>query len=218
MIRVKNLGMLRDLVSERVELSSKEGKGFVDLNDLDVSKLTSLDSAIQDSHLPIDVSRWDVSNMESTFDAFKGCSFVGSLKNWNVSKIKNMRLMFCACTFNEPQDFSKWDVANCENFQAMFNGAKGEFLGIERWDVSSAKTIKYMFLGERGRFCDSIDVASWRLNDECERKEFIEEVDVDMKRGFYRREVDFDEFQMLCQKRKLDKLNVFEQGSKKRVL
>ena len=217
MITIEYIGQLRDLVAERVDLATRNGKTSVNLNDLDVSRLTSLDSALSGIDFPIDVSHWDVSNIESAFEAFLGCKLVGTLENWNVSKIKNMRLMFCACSFDVPQDFSKWDVSGCENFQAMFNDAKGNLFGFENWQMSSAKSIKYMFLGEERSFFNKINIASWVLNDNCERKEFVEEIsDCNIKP--YRREVDFDEFQMLCQKRTLDKLNDLKLIAKNRFL
>ena len=84
---------LQDIIDKRI----KEEGNEVDLNDIDVSKITDM------SYL------------------FDGIIFNGDISNWDVSNVKDMNYMFYHCnSFN--QNISVWDISNVKdfNFTDMF--------------------------------------------------------------------------------------------------
>ena len=86
---------LQDIIKQRI----KEEGNEVDLNDIDVSKISDM------SHL------------------FKGTAFNGDISNWDVSNVKDMHGMFNGCkSFN--QDISNWDVSNVTDMKNMFDNCK----------------------------------------------------------------------------------------------
>ena len=88
---------LKDIIKQRIKQEGNE----VDLNDIDVSKIT------------------DMSNL------FEGTAFNGDISNWDVSNVTNMNSMFSWCVaFN--QDISNWDVSKVINNYRMFNSCKIE--------------------------------------------------------------------------------------------
>ena len=81
---------LKDIILQRI----KEDGNEVDLNDIDVSKIT------------------DMSNL------FVGTDFNGDISEWDVSNVTNMHAMFYNCKlFN--QDISTWDVSNVPSLCRM---------------------------------------------------------------------------------------------------
>ena len=84
---------LKNIIKQRIKSEGNE----VDLNDIDVSKITDM------SYL------------------FEGTAFNGDISNWDVSNVENMSNMFYECeSFN--QDISGWDVSNVTSMSFMFNG------------------------------------------------------------------------------------------------
>ena len=113
-IVVTSFPQLRDLIDDRV----KEFGPNCDLNDLDVSQITSMNRL------------------------FFGSKFNGNISKWDVSSVKDMAEMFAYSSFNG--NISKWDVSNVEDMNSMF--ADSEFRGdISRWDVSNVKDMRWMF-------------------------------------------------------------------------
>ena len=107
---------LKDIILKRI----KEEGNEVDLNDIDVSKITDMSSLFEDTDFNGDISKWDVSNVTNMSYMFYGCiSFNQDISTWNVSNVTNMYCMFCNCkSFN--QDISAWDVSNVTNNHYMF--------------------------------------------------------------------------------------------------
>ena len=82
---------LQDIIKQRIKDEGSE----VDLNDIDVSKITDMS------------------------DLFVGTDFNGDISNWNTSNVTDMSFMFYDCeSFN--QDISDWDVSNVTNMSSMF--------------------------------------------------------------------------------------------------
>ena len=85
---------LRNIIEQRIE---QEGNK-VDLNDIDVSKITDM-----------------------SFIFSELLDFNGNVSNWDVSNVVDMRYMFYECQkFN--QDISEWDISNVKNMTNMFRG------------------------------------------------------------------------------------------------
>ena len=111
---------LKDIILKRIEAEGNE----VDLNDIDVSKITDMTSLFEETDFNGDISKWDVSNVTNMRSMFYLCeSFNQDIFSWDVSKVTNMSAMFYGCkSFN--QDISSWDVSKVTNMSNMFSGCK----------------------------------------------------------------------------------------------
>ena len=132
---------LKDIILQRIE---KEGNE-VNLNDIDVSKITDMSNLFDRTLFNGDISKWDVSNVTSMEQMFYFCEkFNQDISNWDVSNVTNMYSMFYNCkSFN--QDISSWDVSNVENMDWMFGGCSKFNQDISSWDVSNVKNNKFVF-------------------------------------------------------------------------
>ena len=111
---------LKDIISKRI----KEEGNEVDLNDIDVSKITDMSNLFVGTDFNGDISDWDVSNVTDMSYMFYKCSnFNQDISKWNVSKVTDMSFMFSRCkSFN--QNICKWDVSSVTsvtNMRGMFN-------------------------------------------------------------------------------------------------
>ena len=107
---------LKDIIKQRIKQDGNE----VDLNNIDVSKITDMSNLFERTAFNGDISNWDVSSVTNMRYMFSWCeSFNQDISNWNVSNVENMSNMFYGCeSFN--QDISGWDVSNVENMSNMF--------------------------------------------------------------------------------------------------
>ena len=112
----KTKGELKYLISQRMEAEGNE----VDLNDIDISKITDMSNLFSNTNFNGDISGWDVSNVTNMEFMFYECkSFNQDISTWDVSKVTNMVGMFYKCkSFN--QDISTWDVLNVTDVYNMF--------------------------------------------------------------------------------------------------
>ena len=126
---------LQDIINNRIK---QEGNN-VDLNDIDVSKITDMSELFEGTDFNGNISNWDISNVTDIGYMFYECgAFNQDISNWNVSNVKDMRFMFYGCkSFN--QDISRWDVSNVIDMSYMFYGCKSFNQDISRWDVASVK-------------------------------------------------------------------------------
>lgn len=167
---------IKDLVNEAIK---NYGTG-VDLNFIDTSKVTNMNSLFDQTDFEGDISYWNVSNVTNmnymfykceNFNCnlsnwelknlkraegmFEGCSnFIGiGLDNWELSKLEYANFMFANCE-NFNQDLSKWDPCRLKHTIKMFyNCEKLKGTGLEHWTTSSLEDMKSMFDG-----CLSLDV------------------------------------------------------------
>ena len=104
-----------------------------DLNHIDVSEVTNMDSLFccdqysldgpgpKYNDLNPDISRWYVSNVEDMWGMFAHCyNFNCDISGWDVSKVENMYAMFRGCE-NFNQDISRWNTQNVKYHDSMFN-------------------------------------------------------------------------------------------------
>jgi len=76
-----------------LDLLEKRGEN-ADLNDIDTSNITFMDSLFSDSYFNGNISGWDVSNVEDMDFMFYNSDFNGDISNWDVRKVEHMRDMF----------------------------------------------------------------------------------------------------------------------------
>ncbi len=102
---------LQDIIEQRIKQEGNE----VDLNDIDVSKITDMAFLFKDTNFNGNVSEWDVSNVTNMVGMFYRCSkFNQDISNWDVSNVTNMHSIFWKCKkFN--QDLSNWDVSKVKD-------------------------------------------------------------------------------------------------------
>src|SRR5574344_1942254 len=77
---------LYEIISDRI---FKEGPNC-DLNDIDTSLITDMNSLFYNSDFNGDISEWDVSNVKSMNFMFAYSKFNGDVSNWNTSKVEDM--------------------------------------------------------------------------------------------------------------------------------
>ena len=107
---------LKEIIENRIKDEGNE----VDLNDMDVSKITDMSSLFEYSDFNGNISKWDVSNVTSMEYMFFVCKlFNQDISSWDVSNVTNMEGMFCECkSFNK--DISTWDVSNVKSIDGIF--------------------------------------------------------------------------------------------------
>ena len=126
-----------------------------DLNDIDVSKITSMsylfsaNSVINGNKIfkdfNGDISQWNVSNVKNMSGMFNYCNqFNCDISSWDVSHVTNMKFMFYWCEqFN--CDISKWDVSNVTHMNGMFSNCYRFNCDISRWNVSNVEDMTNAF-------------------------------------------------------------------------
>ena len=126
---------LKNIIKQRIEQEGNE----VNLNDIDVSKITDMSSLFKDTNFNGDIFSWDVSNVKDMSVMFFNCeAFNQDISNWDVSNVKNMSNMFYGCTkFN--QDISSWNVSKVTTMYSMFYNCEAFNQDISNWDVSNVK-------------------------------------------------------------------------------
>ncbi len=108
---------LKNVIKKRI----KEEGNEVDLNDIDVSKITDMSWMFEGTNFNGDISRWDVSNVTDMGLMFYTCSnFNSDISDWDVSNVKDMSWMFAKCSkFN--QNISNWNVSKVTDNDNMFD-------------------------------------------------------------------------------------------------
>ena len=120
-------GMVRPSTKEelRNEIKIRLDRGQYNLNDIDTSKITDMNSLFMQFSLydlsKLDISLWNTHNVTNMRSMFFGCTnFNSDLSKWDVSNVKTMMEMFCGCT-NFNCDLSKWNVKKVKNMYYMFD-------------------------------------------------------------------------------------------------
>ena len=133
---------LQDIILKRI----KEEGNEVDLNDIDVSKITDMSYLFEYTNFNGNISAWDVSNVISMRSMFSNCEkFNKDISAWDVSNVKDMSYMFFNCEkFN--QDISNWNVSNVTNMPYIFCWCTSFNQDISGWNVSNVKDMKGIFI------------------------------------------------------------------------
>ena len=132
---------LKEIIEKRIKDEGNE----VDLNDIDVSKITDMSSLFEYSDFNGNISNWDVSNVTNMKYMFYGCkNFNSDISNLDVSSVTNMSYMFSGCKmFN--QDISDWNVSKVTDMDCMFYKCTNFNQDISDWNVSKVTDKDRMF-------------------------------------------------------------------------
>ena len=113
----KDLYELRKMVKDAVADDNE-----ADLNFIDTSLITSMNSLFEDIDFDGDISNWDVSNVKDMDYMFYTSNFTGknspNMDKWNVLGVKTMNSMFEQSKFE--QDISGWEIDPSCSTEAMF--------------------------------------------------------------------------------------------------
>jgi len=150
---VVNNGNIKRIVRDEIKRLGNKA----DLNYIDVSQVTDMNSLFEGLQFNGDISKWNVSGCENMKYMFFKSIFNQDISNWDVGNVKSMNHMFFGSPFN--QDISKWDVSNVENMDAMFFNSKFN-QDISGWDVGNVRDMYGMF--EKSSFNQDIDM--WNYN------------------------------------------------------
>ena len=89
---------LKDIILQRIEAEGKE----VNLNDIDVLKITDMSHLFANTDFNGDISEWDVSNVKNMSYMFSNCeSFNQDISNWDVSNVVDSDNMLYNCPIEE---------------------------------------------------------------------------------------------------------------------
>jgi surface protein len=125
-IIVKDRTTLKKLINEEIKTNGNN----CDLNHIDVSQVTTLNSIFAHTDFNGDISKWDTSNVKEMRSMFLKSLFNGDISGWDVSSVKDMNSMFSDSKFND--DISNWDVSNVTEMNYMFQYS--EFMGdLSKW-------------------------------------------------------------------------------------
>lgn len=133
-----------ETIKEIVEGEIKRLGRFGDLNHIDVSDVTNMDSLFYNSDFNGDISGWKVDKVTNMYSMFKHSSFNGDISNWNVGNVTDMSYMFEESSFTG--DLSKWNVSKVEYMPGMFKNSIFNN-DISNWNVGKCKYMNYMFMG-----------------------------------------------------------------------
>jgi len=106
-----------------------------DLNWINTSGLLTLEQLCQGTeYFNGDISKWDVSSVTNMKYAFQNSVFNGDLSRWDVSSVYTMQQMFENSLFNQPLDAWKDKIGKCHNFQSMFQNGMYKH-DLSSWDI-----------------------------------------------------------------------------------
>ena len=135
---------LRTIIEQLLE----ERGPNADLNDIDTSKITDMNSLFYklDIH-NIDISGWNISNVNTMADMFLKCTnFTGEcLENWDISNLIDMSQMFAYCTKFTGNAIENWNTQNIQTMDGLFFNCIKFNANLSNWNVRKVKNMKHMF-------------------------------------------------------------------------
>lgn len=188
----------KELVRYITQVINNTDGDTLNLQGIDCTNITSLDSIFSIVDMPsyinkIDVSDWEVGKTIEFNNLFGGLYYVKEiigLDTWDMSSAITINSMFTGCKNLKSLDLSNWDLKNLGNGDALNERALisifmnceslEEIIGIENWDVSRIRKINTMFFN-----CGikKIDISNWDLSScktfnsvftKCKNLEFID--------------------------------------------
>ena len=93
---IANNANIKDIIKYAI---NKLGNN-ADLNFIDVSKITDMNTLFYKSNFNGDISKWDVSHMKCMTNMFANSKFNQDISKWDVSSVEYMHYMFANSNFN----------------------------------------------------------------------------------------------------------------------
>jgi surface protein len=100
----------KDELKDLIKYFIKQFRDECNLNWIDTSEVTDMDSLFDMSTFNGDISKWNVSNVTNMHGMFHNSKFTGNISDWDTSSVINMKCMFWGSVFNG--DISRWNTSN----------------------------------------------------------------------------------------------------------
>ena len=126
---------------------------YVDLTNLDTSKITNIGSLFENQSSLKEVKgidTWDTSkitNMKCVFNGTMYLKTIGDLSNWDTSNVTDMSFMFSGTdSIDTVGDLSHWNTSKVTSMRSMFGSTALRSVGdLSHWDTGSVTDMSYMF-------------------------------------------------------------------------
>lgn len=137
-----------DNIEEIVHKAIRDYGTGVDLNFIDTSAVTKMNSLFDQEDFEGDVSRWDVSNVTTMNYMFNQCQhFNCNLSKWNTEKVIDMNFMFANCFEFDGEGIEDWDVSEVYDMRDMFFNCFKLNPDLSKWDLDKLEDSSRMFKG-----------------------------------------------------------------------
>ena len=161
-IKVESKDQLEAIIQKRYN----NNNSFIDLTDIDISKLDNLSSIFCGLKLEVvNISGWDTSNVTAMAYMFSRCKNLKNIigiENLDVSKLEKANFMFDSCENLVELDLTNWNPKLLQKTRYMFCGCSNLKIikNIENWQLPNIKDVRYMFCN-----CTKLDVdlSNWDL-------------------------------------------------------
>ena len=162
-IKVESKDQLQSIIKERYN----NYNSFLDLTDIDISKLDNLSYifGILNNVEVVAISGWDTSNviiMDAMFGCCEKLKKIIGIENLDVSKLENATSMFSHCEKLVELDLTNWNPILLKNAWNMFSSCSNlkNIKNIENWQLPNIKSVRQMFYK-----CAKLDVdlSNWNL-------------------------------------------------------
>ena len=161
-IKVESKDQLEAIIQKRYN----NNNSFIDLTDIDISKLDNLSSIFCGLKLEVvNISGWDTSNVTTMENMFCFCDKLKNIigiENLDVLKLKRANFMFDSCENLVELDLTNWNPISLQRAWGMFDDCLNLKIikNIENWQFPNIKDVSYMF-------CDcaklDVDLSNWDL-------------------------------------------------------
>ena len=148
-------------IIDQVEKMGFSGETPIDLNFIDVSRVTDMSGLFENRDLDVDISKWDVSHVTNMSKMFQKSKFYGNISNWNVSNVENMDAMFAQSSFEGY--IGKWNVSRVKTMEKMFYDTLSVD-NLDKWDVSNVTNMKGMF---QKVLLFGANINNWKVSDKA---------------------------------------------------
>lgn len=115
----------------------------------DLSQIQFMDRMFENTSSFVDnggeINNWNVSTVTSMTGLFEGSAFNENINDWNVSKVDDFSSMFKNNTsFNQP--LNNWNTEKANDLTNMFDGATAFNQPVGMWNTALAQYFDFMFL------------------------------------------------------------------------
>ena len=168
---IESFEELRDYIQKKVD-DTEEG-GIVNLRNLDLSNLWSLDKAFSGLHhlyriKGIDVTGWKTStirHMEYVFQWAARISSIIGLETWDVSSVSTMKGMFYKCRNVLELNVGGWDVSGVKDMSVMFSGCDSlKKLDIGEWQIKYEYGILMEGMFSGCKSLTELNIGKWNIS------------------------------------------------------